>query len=95
MSVRAWRPPPFVRRGIPLKQAQDPGTAPTAEHDVFDSRGAWFGTAECVPQGARFIRPPELLGVFVMPPLVVAATPNTERLAVSLGAALSHALLYA
>ena len=94
MSIRAARPPVVVRRGLPLEQAQSPGDASVAEHDVFDSGGVWFGTAESTPLGARFVRPPALRGVRVMPPFHVSATPNTERLAVSLGAALSRALLY-
>ena len=90
MSVRAERHPIVVRRGPALEQAQ----SPTVEHDVFDSSGAWFGTAEPTSQGACFTRPHELRGVRVMPPFVVAGTPNSERLAVSLGAALSRALLH-
>lgn len=94
MSIRTHRPPVVVGRGPPLQQAQSPSDASAAEHDVYDSRGAWFGTAVSTAQGVCFTRPVELRGVRVMPPLVVHGTPNTERLAASLGAALSRALLY-
>ena len=93
MSTGTARSPPIVRRGPRLSKAQNPENARAAEHDVFDDSGAWFGMAECTPHGAYFLVPCELRGVCVAPPFVVATAPNAERLAVSLGAALSRALL--
>ena len=94
MSVRAERCAAIVRRGVPLQQAERVGHLPVAEHDVYDSRGEWFGTATGALAGAVFSRPPELWGVRVAPPFTIDATPNAARLAASLGAALSRALLY-
>lgn len=75
-----------------MGHAQGVGVPEAAEHDVYDSQGAWFGTARRTDVGAVFLRPPMLQGVRVMPPFIVDATPSSDRLAASLGAALSRAL---
>ena len=93
MSVRAPQHPFTVRQGAPLQQAQSVPFS-HVEHDVFDSRGNWFGTAVPTPTGARFLRPPEFQGIHVMPPFTVRSVANTDRLAASLGSALSRALLH-
>ena len=95
MSVRTHRTVDavVVRRGKPLDTAEHVGLQLSAEYDVIDSGGNWFGTAISTPAGPCFSRPPALSGVRVMPPLHVRLQPNSERLATSLGAALSLALL--
>tara|TARA_B110000902_G_scaffold96406_1_gene113972 strand:+ start:584 stop:886 length:303 start_codon:yes stop_codon:yes gene_type:complete len=97
MSVRPSRAdqPVLVRRGPPLQTAEHvaPQQHASAEYDVLDSGGSWFGAAVQTPTGLCFVRPPELNGVRVMPPFSVNCSPNSERLAASLGATLSRMLL--
>ena len=104
MSVRVTRRVDIPRaavvvsRGRPLTTAErvgqhQPHPLAGCEHDVLDSAGEWFGTAANTAVGACFLSPPEMRGVRVMPPFRLRAEANSERLASSLGATLSHALL--
>ena len=95
MSVRTRRAdqPVVVRRGPTLATAEHVTQHLGVEYEVVDSRGNWFGTAVDAPGGHCFLRPPELSGVRVMPPLRVSAQPNSAVLASALGAALSNVLL--
>ena len=97
MSVRPSRSdrPVVVQRGPPLQTAEHVSLQQhkSVEYDVTDSAGSWFGTAVQTPAGLCFLRPPELNGVRVMSPFRVNTSPNSERLAASLGATLSRVLL--
>lgn len=95
MSVRTHRTVDavVVRRGRALDSAERVGPQPCAEYNVVDSGGEWFGTAVNTSVGVFFVLPPEMNGVRVMPPFHVQSQPSSARLASSLGATLSLALL--
>ena len=94
MSVRVWRAPaPPVARGQLLRAAE---VVQHSDYDVVDSRGEWFGSARVDAEGvACFVQPSTLHGVRVMPPFRLRGgeTRSSQRLADSLGAVLSSALV--
>lgn len=79
--------------GVALPAAAPPRRQLTgAEYTVLDSSGVAFGTAVQTERGACFVEPQQLNGVQVCPPFRLAAGPDSEGLARSLGATIVNAL---
>lgn len=79
-----------------------PAHAPRAEapqcavqgtlHTVLDSSGHQFGSAIQTPDGPTFVAPAEMHGLAVRPPFRVGGDETSQRVATTMGAALSSVL---